>query len=395
MKVVSLSECCEIIMGQAPVGESYNLLNDGYALIAGAGDFGADVPEPKKFTTSPTRLSEIGDIILCIRATIGDLNWSDKVYCLGRGVASIRAKPEKAHPPYIWHILLSKKAELARRGTGSTFKQISRSVIEDLKIPLPPLLEQKRIAAILDKADAIRRKREKAIELTDSFLRSVFLEMFGDPRTNPRGWDSDLLGNLARFMGGGTPTTSEERYWNGDIPWVSPKDMKATFISNSIDKITKVAVEQSATQLIPQGSVLVVNRSGILKKKLPLGINSVPVAINQDLKAMVPSSRLLSNFLLFQLMILSPTILKTVRATTADNIGTDVFKKLSLLVPPIEKQALFSQVVERHRQLCEKLVLSLTSIETLTGSLSQRLFNLPKEQTKISSMQSQEVAHAL
>lgn len=109
-------------MGQAPVGESYNVLNDGYALIAGAGDFGTDAPEPKKFTTSPTRLSKIADIILCIRATIGDLNWSDKVYCLGRGVASIRAKPEKAHPPYIWHILLSKKAELARRGTGSTFK---------------------------------------------------------------------------------------------------------------------------------------------------------------------------------------------------------------------------------------------------------------------------------
>lgn len=255
------------------------------------------------------------------------------------------------------------------RGSTARRRTLPDDIFLDLKVPLPPLSEQKRIAAILDKADEIRRKREEAIRLCDEFLKSVFLEMFGDPGKNPKCWNSDSLGNIARFLGGGTPDTSEERFWNGNIPWVSPKDMKSTFISNSIDKITKEAVEESTTQLIPQGSVLVVNRSGILKKKLPLGINTVPVAINQDLKAMVPTNRLLSNFLLFQLIALSPTILRTVRATTADNISTDVFKKLSLLVPPIENQSLFSDVVERHRQLSEKLTLSLTSMDNLTGSL--------------------------
>ena len=83
--LVKLDDVCQIIMGQAPEGDSYNELGNGLQLIAGAGDFGEMTPLPKKFTTSPSKISDIGDLILCIRATIGDVNWSDKKYCLGRG----------------------------------------------------------------------------------------------------------------------------------------------------------------------------------------------------------------------------------------------------------------------------------------------------------------------
>ena len=84
-----LDKVCRITMGQAPSGDSYNFDGHGLALIAGAGDFGKETPEPKKYTTAAGKRSEEGEIILCIRATIGDLNWSDKKYCLGRGVAGL------------------------------------------------------------------------------------------------------------------------------------------------------------------------------------------------------------------------------------------------------------------------------------------------------------------
>ena len=79
-------------MGQAPKGESYNTTGVGYPLIAGAGDFGEQTPAAKKYTDAPTKLSRPGDLVLCIRATIGHRNWSDKVYCLGRGVAGLRTR---------------------------------------------------------------------------------------------------------------------------------------------------------------------------------------------------------------------------------------------------------------------------------------------------------------
>ena len=100
-----LSAVCDISMGQAPKGDSYNAMRSGYPLIAGAGDFGELTPAPKKYTDAPTKLSRPGDLILCIRATIGDRNWSDKEYCLGRGVAGLRAKDADLSQAYLWHWL--------------------------------------------------------------------------------------------------------------------------------------------------------------------------------------------------------------------------------------------------------------------------------------------------
>ena len=85
MKMVSLGEVAKIIMGQAPAGDTYNDDRRGIPLIAGASDFGLLSPKTLRYTTAPSKLSQENDIILCIRATIGDLNWADKIYCLGRG----------------------------------------------------------------------------------------------------------------------------------------------------------------------------------------------------------------------------------------------------------------------------------------------------------------------
>ena len=148
----------------------------------------------------PTQLCQRGDIILCIRATIGDRNWSDREYCLGRGVAGLRAGPQ-LEPRYLWHWLATASPALNRSARGSTFTQVDKASIGRLSIPLPPLPEQRHIAAVLDKADAIRRKRHQAIQLTDDLLRSTFLDSFGDAVTNARGWPTTQLADLAPGRG--------------------------------------------------------------------------------------------------------------------------------------------------------------------------------------------------
>ena len=177
----TLASVCDISMGQAPKGDSYNATRRGYPLIAGAGDFGELTPAPKKYTDAPTKLSRPGDLILCIRATIGDRNWSDTKYCLGRGVAGLRAKDGALIQPYLGHWLDHAAPVLRARGRGATFLQVSKRDIASLQIPLPPLAEQKRIARILDAADALRAKRREALAQLDTLLQSTFLDMFGDP----------------------------------------------------------------------------------------------------------------------------------------------------------------------------------------------------------------------
>ncbi|SUI79149.1 EcoKI restriction-modification system protein HsdS [Shewanella putrefaciens] len=186
--LVNLSAVCQIDMGSAPKGSTYVELDKGVPLIAGAADYGDVFPRPKKATLEPTKLCEEGDIIICVRATIGDLNWADKEYCLGRGVAGLRVHDKKLDSKYLWYFIASIEDELYRNSTGSTFPQINKKVIESLKIPLPPLEIQKQIAAVLEKADQLRKDCQQMEQELNSLAQSVFIEMFGDPVTNPKGW---------------------------------------------------------------------------------------------------------------------------------------------------------------------------------------------------------------
>jgi len=109
--------------------------------------------------------------------------------------------------------------------TKKSVNQASFTVtaFKDLEIPLPPLPEQKRIAAILDKADAIRRKRQQAIQLADDFLRAAFLDMFGDPVTNPKGWPVDKFGNVFDVRDG---THDSPSYVESGFPLITSKNIK-------------------------------------------------------------------------------------------------------------------------------------------------------------------------
>jgi type I restriction enzyme S subunit len=258
--------------------------------------------------------------------------------------------------------------------TGTTRQRISRGNLNKLKFKLPPLEDQIRIANILSKAEALISQRKEGLRLLDELLKSTFLEMFGDPSQCKKTDIIKTVGEICQFKGGGTPSKSKPEYFTGDIPWVSPKDMKSLYIVTSQDKITKQAIEESSTSLIPKGAVLMVVRSGILKSKLPVAINKVEVTINQDMKAFT-SKEVLATYLLYFFITNERNILKMVRATTADNFNFEDIKKLSILIPPLKLQTQFAHIVEKTEALKAQYQTSLQELENLYGSLSQRAFS--------------------
>ena len=195
--VVKLASVCQIDMGSAPKGDTYVELGEGTPLIAGAADYGVRYPQPKKATTAPTKVCVPGDIIICVRATIGDLNWADKEYCLGRGVAGLRVNKDKLDSKYLWYFILSYESELYRNATGSTFPQINRKVIESISVPLPPLEIQMQIADILEKTDQLRKDCEQIKQELNCLSQSVFIDMFGDPVTNAKAWNVKSLNDIS------------------------------------------------------------------------------------------------------------------------------------------------------------------------------------------------------
>ncbi len=193
--VRKLPEVARITMGQAPDSSSYNEEGIGIPLIAGAGDLDKKFPKPAKFTTEPSKKSKEDDIIMCIRATIGDLNWADKEYALGRGVAALTPLP-CIDKKYLWYWLKTKREYFISKGRGATFLQISKSDLENADIVLPEITKQVYAVSVLEKVDCIIEKRDSIIEKLYELKKSLFNKMFGDPELNTKNWPIHKMSDL-------------------------------------------------------------------------------------------------------------------------------------------------------------------------------------------------------
>ena len=178
MNAALLSEVANITMGQSPPSSTYNSESKGLPFFQGKTDFGDMYPKIRMYCDTPNKIAQKGDILISVRAPVGPTNICPTKSCIGRGLAAIRGN-SKADTQYLLYFLRFIEPELADIGRGSTFEAVSRSDLENVKIPLPSLLEQKRLAAILAKADRLRRLRRYGLAVSDTYLQTVFLEMFG------------------------------------------------------------------------------------------------------------------------------------------------------------------------------------------------------------------------
>lgn len=232
---------------------------------------------------------------------------------------------------------------------GATRKKITQTAMKKMKIPLRNIVEQKKIVQQLNKIIEIREKAKKELNLLDNLIQSRFVELFGDAVYNDKKWETDTVKNLCKeIYGGGTPSKAHPEYYkDGNIPWVSAKDMKTDVLKDSQIKINQLGVDNSTARLVPVNSVIMVIRSGILKHTLPVAVNKVPITVNQDLKVFIPGERILTRFLAVQFKMQEKDILSGVRAVTADNIEFNSLKQRRMIVPPIDLQQKYLMFLER------------------------------------------------
>lgn len=151
-KMASISpmgQIANVNMGQSPPGQECNDVGEGVPLLGGPADLGLELPEPKRWTTSPTKICHDGDILVCVRATIGEPRWSDGEYCIGRGLAAIRAKTTEVSSNFLFHVIEANQDYLQSKGTGTTFKTISKDDLEAVPVPLLPVNQQEAIGKFL------------------------------------------------------------------------------------------------------------------------------------------------------------------------------------------------------------------------------------------------------
>jgi type I restriction enzyme S subunit len=179
-------------------------------------------------------------------------------------------------------------------------------------------------------------------------------------------WTLVPLKDIGTWSGGGTPSKSKLDYWEGGtIPWVSPKDMKTDHIVDSEDHITKAAVEGSAAKLIPARSVLVVTRSGILSHTLPVALTTVPVTVNQDLKALTPREDVLPEYVAWALRCFAREILNTCskQGTTVSSIETAALHRFEIPVAPLDQQKRIVAEIEKQFSRLNEAVANLKRVK--------------------------------
>jgi len=176
-EVVRLSDVAEIVMGQSPPSSTYNTEGKGLPFLQGSAEFGYIFPSPTLFCSSPIKIAKKGSILISVRAPVGDLNIANAEICIGRGLAAIIPTP-KVSKWYLFYTLMILRAIIKRLASGSTFEAITKEQLETLKIPLPPLEEQKKIAQILlsvDKKLEIEQKEKGKLERIKRALMDILL----------------------------------------------------------------------------------------------------------------------------------------------------------------------------------------------------------------------------
>lgn len=192
----------------------------------------------------------------------------------------------------------------------------------------------------------------------------------------PKSWQELRLGDLGTLKGGGTPSRSVKKYYTGLIPWVTIKDLKENefYITDATEHITPEAIDHSATNLIDPGSVIIATRVGLGK----VAINRVPVAINQDLKAMLPNRTVLPEFLLFLVYKSTFDILRYSTGTTVKGIRQDDLLNIQVVLPPLPVQQRIVQILRKADEIRRKRQEALELADVILPAAYRDLFGDPE-----------------
>lgn len=208
------------------------------------------------------------------------------------GFGVMRADVARAMPEYLFAVVSNQRFVDAANDltTGASYPAITENQLFDLEIPLPPLEEQRRIVAEIE---GYQKVLDGARQILAGYRPSFEI----DPD-----WPTQPLGEAATISTGGTPSKANLNFWKGDIPWVSPKDMKTDVILDTEDHVSPEAVREQRDATHPKGTVLCVVRSGILQHTLPVAITGREVCFNQDINAITPNPKVLDAKFLFYLL---------------------------------------------------------------------------------------------
>lgn len=311
---------------------------------------------------------------------IGQARLSTKIGFGSTEFHVVRPNPELADSRFLLHFLRSPRfrasGEMRMTGSGGQ-RRVPVDYVKKTELYLPPLEEQQRIAAVLDKTDELRAKRREALARLDDLVPAIFHDMFGDPTINPLGLACKPLTEVGHLYSGGTPSKADPRNWVGNLPWFSPKDMKRDDLFDSADHIDEEVPARSSLKRLPKNTVAFVVRGMILAHTFPVSVLRVESTVNQDMKAVIPRESIDPDFLAACLRVQASRILTLVdtAAHGTKKLNARALANIQILIPSLEAQAEFANCVTSVRRLRADYEAQVAELDGLFAVLQHRAFS--------------------
>ena len=434
--VATLGDTCLVVQGQSPPGSTYNTDAVGLPFLQGKAEFGDIYPDTVKWCSAPSKIAEPDDVLISVRAPVGPTNLCAIQSCIGRGLAAIR--PGDSIPSkYVLYLLRATEDTLRAKATGTTFAAIKGDDLRSHVIPFPPLPEQRRIVAEIEKqftrldasVAALRRTQANLKRYRASVLRaacsgelvpteaelaraegreyepaSVLLERIlverrahweaqekrrgtykepaapdvSDLPTLPEGWVNSTMGQCFEVYVGATPRRNREDYWGGEIAWVSSSEVAFNRITATRETITAAGYDNASVNLHPKGTVLL-GMIGEGKTRGQVAILDIPACNSQNSAALrVSEVSLPPGFVFYYLMGQYEATRRIGSGNNQPALNKSRVQEIVLPLPPLAEQHRIVAEVERRLSVIQQaetaVEASLRRAERLRQSILKRAF---------------------
>jgi type I restriction enzyme S subunit len=368
---------------QIEKGRKYNLLEEnqeGAIRVFQANDF-RNENKPLYTFDKDGVLAQEDDIMLVWDGSVGQMGFGRSGY-VGSTMVKLKVKNKKQFSPFFIYRFLQTKAEyLKRKATGATIMHINRKSLEQLEIPDLEIDDQLHIANLLSKAENLIAQRKESIRLLDEFLKSTFLEMFGDPASNKHEWETLTIRELSlRFSDGPFGSNLKtEHYSDSGIQVIRLQNIGINeFVEKDITYVNTNHYENVLKKYSCYPNDVVIATMGEPNIRACIVPKHVNVAVNKaDCVLFRVNPKLSNPYYISHLLNLEGFLFLAtsfIHGQTRARISSGQIAKISIPVPPLELQTQFAQIVEKTEALKTQYQQSLQELENLYGSLSQKAF---------------------
>lgn len=260
-------DVAEVILGQSPSSSTYNEQGAGLPFFQGKADFGLVHPTPRVWCTAGSKFAKANDVLLSVRAPVGDVNMATQDAVIGRGVAAIRAS-RVSDSWFLYFALQFMKPVLEERATGSTFASVNGTAVRDLEIPYFSDAERRSIGQVLklvrrqtereSAAESVARDLKRAV-MAHVFSRGLRGQVQRDTEVGPlpASWDVVAMGSVGKIGNGSTPKRTNETYWSsGTFPWLNSAKVYDRDIRAGEQFVTEAALAECHLPIVEPGAVL-------------------------------------------------------------------------------------------------------------------------------------------